>query len=79
MRALLELLPAAVILLPLIFGLRPGERTLVRLAERRSRQRPRRVVLATFAARTPPALPHISGGRLIARSLAGRAPPVAVT
>jgi hypothetical protein len=78
MRALLELLPAALVLLPLIFGLRPGERTLVRLAERRAR-RPRRVVVARLSAWTPPALLHISGGRLIARSLAGRAPPVAVT
>ena len=41
MHALLALLPAALILVPLILGRRPGEQALVRMIERRTRA-PRR-------------------------------------
>ena len=77
MHALLALLPAALILVPLLLGHRPGEHALVRMIERRRRPR-RRLLLGSTSTHTPPALVHISGGRLIARSLAGRAPPLTV-
>jgi hypothetical protein len=77
MHALLALLPAALILVPLVLGLRPGERVLVRLIERRRKPR-RRLVAGASSTHIPPALLHISGGCLIARSLAGRAPPLSV-
>jgi hypothetical protein len=78
LHAFLALLPAAAILVPLILGHRPGEHALVRMIERRRRPA-RRLVLAPPPAHTPPALLHVSGGRLIASSLAGRAPPAPVT
>ena len=78
MHALLALLPAALILVPLLFGHRPGEHALVRMIERRRQPRRRRLVHGSTSTHTPPALLHISGGRLIARSLAGRAPPLTV-
>jgi hypothetical protein len=77
MHLLLALVPAALILVPLVLGHRPGERALVRLIERRRRPH-RRLAAGSASTHTPPALLHSSGGRLIARSLAGRAPPLTV-
>lgn len=59
----------------LLSGYYPGERRLVAvLAGRRSRRRARPTRVAAVSARLPgPAL--ASGGALIARALAGRAPP----
>lgn len=68
----LTLLPVIAILLPLLFGVLPGERTLERLRARRAR--PRRRLPASIE---PPRLAIVvrRTGRLIAAALAMRPPP----
>lgn len=70
---MLYLLPALVLVLALLVKSYPGERLLVALATRRIRRVRARVcvLLAVRGIELP--VPH--GGRLIAVSLAGRAPP----
>jgi hypothetical protein len=67
----LYLLPALLLLLVLLVRRYPGERLLGVLAARRARRARTRVPAATRRIELP--VPH--GGRLIAVSLAGRAPP----
>jgi hypothetical protein len=71
--ALLYLAPAVLMAVPLFCGRYPAERALVRLASRR--RRPPR--LARDAPPKPPLMRRSPGrgARLIAHSLAGRAPP----
>jgi hypothetical protein len=71
---LLYLLPALVLVVALLIKRYPGERLLVVLAGRRARPR-RRARLLPAVRRIELPVPH--GGRLIAVSLAGRAPPPA--
>jgi hypothetical protein len=71
---LLYLLPALVLVVALLVKRYPGERLLVALAARRARPR-RRARLLPAVSRIE--LPVPRGGRLIAVSLAGRAPPPA--
>jgi hypothetical protein len=69
---MLYLLPALLLLLPLLAGRYPGERLLGALRVRRARGRARaRLMVGVRGIELP--VPH--GGRLIAVSLAGRAPP----
>jgi hypothetical protein len=72
--ALLYTAPALLLALPLAFGRFIGEQQLARLAERLAPRRTRQVPRGPAA---PPAAPELvlRGGRLIASSLAGRAPP----
>lgn len=71
----LLLAPAFLVALPLVFGRYLGEDKLVALRMRRApRLRPARAVSAL--PRSPRRL-RIAGGLLVARRLAGRAPPVA--
>jgi hypothetical protein len=72
----LYLLPAVLVFLPLLFGVRPGEEILVRLITRRRPRRTRRLPAHRVPRRRPPCLTG-SGGRLIARALASRGPPAA--
>jgi hypothetical protein len=69
----LYLLPALLLLLVLLARHYPGERLLGALVARRAR----RARVRVLAAVRRPALPVPHGGRLIAVSLAGRAPPPA--
>jgi hypothetical protein len=75
MSALFYALPALALLAALLLGRYPGER-LILAAATRSRRRPRR------APRTAPLLSPLEstatprGGDLLARALAGRAPPL---
>jgi hypothetical protein len=71
---LLYLLPALVLVVALLIKRYPGERLLAQLAARRARPR-RRARPLPAARRIELPVPH--GGRLIAVSLAGRAPPPA--
>ncbi len=69
---MLYLLPALLLLVPLLAKRYPGERLIGALRVRRARRHARvRAALARSAIELP--VPH--GGRLIAVSLAGRAPP----
>jgi hypothetical protein len=74
----LSLVPAFALALPLVAGRYLGERTIVRLAAARRRPRRRRATAAPTV-RRPPAAHHGHGGLLLARRLAGRAPPRALT
>jgi hypothetical protein len=75
--SLLYLAPAVLMAIPLLWGRFPAERVLVRLASRRRRRRrptaSHRASPRGRVARRPP----VRGARLIAHSLAGRAPPCA--
>jgi hypothetical protein len=73
LHALLCLLPAAVVAIPLLARRFPGERALLALrrAEPRHWPRPRRCALP----RRPGVLLVVRGGLLIGRSLAVRPPP----
>lgn len=73
--AVLYLAPAAILGLLLCTGRYPGERLILRLAARR-RHRQRRRPLAIIAVSTHRS--RIAGGRLLARKLASRGPPVVV-
>ncbi|HXA54995.1 MAG TPA: hypothetical protein VNV37_09000 [Solirubrobacteraceae bacterium] len=70
----LYVLPAALLMLALACGRYPGERVLMRLRRMPSRRAPR-AASAPAPRRRPATL--MRGGRLIAVSLAGRAPPLA--
>ena len=72
---LLCLAPSALIGVLLLLGRFPGERVLVALARRRA---PRRARAALGRPRASEAL-LARGGRLVAASLAGRAPPALLT
>ena len=67
---LLLLTPAIVLAIVLLFGRYPGEELLVRARARRRRRRRRDTRLVPIAP-----VRRIGGGLLLARSLAGRAPP----
>ena len=72
--ALAYLAPALLILLPLLGGRYPGDEALARIAGRRSRPAHRPpAALPLRRRRIGALLPR--GGRLVAASLAGRAPP----
>jgi hypothetical protein len=71
MSALLHLVPAVLLLLSVWLGRYPGEQ---RILAFRARTRPRRARAATRTARRL-GLMLPRGGRLLAASLAGRAPP----
>jgi hypothetical protein len=70
------LAPAALIFLPLLGGLYPGDEALVRAAARRTgtRWRPSAAAPPPRRRRSGALLPR--GGRLVGAALAGRAPPV---
>jgi hypothetical protein len=72
---MLYLLPALVLVLALLVKRYPGERLLVALAARRVRHVRARARLLPAVRGIELPVPH--GGRLIAVSLAGRAPPPA--
>jgi hypothetical protein len=75
----LSLVPVFALVLPLMAGRYVGERTIARLADaRHAAHRRRRVAAAAPPARRAPAGRHGHGGLLLARRLAGRAPPVAL-
>lgn len=66
-------LPAAALFGALLLGKRPGETLITRLREAR---RPRRVLRRAFQSTGRPAeRRRVAGGTLLARRLAGRAPP----
>jgi len=69
------LLPALLLFAVLLFGRRPGEQLIVELHARRARRRRELRVAASFRRGEAASVPR--GGRLIARALAGRAPPTA--
>jgi len=66
--------PAAALFIALLLGRAPGEALLTRLRERRAIPRRRARVLQ--GQRRPTKARRISGGTLLARRLAGRAPPL---
>jgi hypothetical protein len=73
--ALIYLVPALLIMLPLLSGRYPGDDALVRAA-RRARPRRKRIPAARSSRRRAPIsvlLPR--GGQLVGAALAGRAPP----
>jgi hypothetical protein len=70
----LVFLPAAVLFAALVSGHAPGEALVTRLREMRHPPR-RRVRLPTGGARRGKEARRTSGGTLLARRLAGRAPP----
>jgi hypothetical protein len=72
----LSLVPVFALLLPLVAGRYVGEQTIARLAGARRAARRRRPSAAPRA-RRPMAVHHGHGGLLLARRLAGRAPPAA--
>jgi hypothetical protein len=72
---LLLFLPVAALFAALLMGRTPGEALLTRLREARTPKRPRRHLSPSTARREDRR--HISGGTLLARRLAGRAPPLA--
>lgn len=74
---LLYLLPALLIFVPLLLGRRPGEDAFTRIVDRarRAKRRVRLPLLGTPAPSTKREGSRLTGGRLIAQSLAGRAPP----
>jgi hypothetical protein len=74
----LSLLPAFALALPLVAGRYLGERTIGRLAAARRPARRRRATVAAPVRRRL-AAHHGHGGLLLARRLAGRAPPRALT
>jgi hypothetical protein len=69
------LAPACALAVPLLAGRYLGEDTLERLRDRRARRR-RRVAVAPLAGARRAKAGFPRGGRLIARGLAERAPPV---
>ena len=71
--ALLYLAPALLLATALLAGRYPGERALERIAAQRRRPRPTR----SSSTREPRTRPcgTVHGGLLLARALAGRAPP----
>jgi hypothetical protein len=74
---LLYLLPALLIFVPLLLGRRPGEDAFTRIVDRarRAKRRVRLPLLQTSPRSGTSAKARATGGRLIAHSLAGRAPP----
>ncbi len=66
-------LPLLLVLVPLIAGRYPGERALEALARRWRRRQPRSV--AAVARQRGRRVSAVFGGRLVACSLGGRAPP----
>jgi hypothetical protein len=72
---LISLIPAFALVIALLLGRYPGERTIARLAasvvERTTRPRAPRAI----ASRRRPAFAALRSGELIARSLATRPPP----
>jgi hypothetical protein len=74
----LSLVPAFALVLPLMAGRYVGERTIARLADARHGAHRRRVAAAAPRVRRGPAARHGHGGLLLARRLAGRAPPAAL-
>lgn len=72
-QALVYLLPALVLIIPLLARRYPGERRLVALASTRRPRRPRAGARLTSYARILLSVPR--GGQLIASSLAVRPPP----
>jgi hypothetical protein len=73
MTALLYALPAFALLVALLLGRYPGERLIAVAA--RARRRPRRAARATTRRAPLDSTPTPRGGELLARALAGRAPP----
>jgi peptidoglycan/LPS O-acetylase OafA/YrhL len=71
---LMFMLPALALAAILFAGRYPGERVIARLGSPRARRLPRRA--KGFAAPRARPLRQPRGGRLIAASLAGRAPPL---
>jgi hypothetical protein len=69
----LVFLPVALLFFVLLLGRRPGEALLTRLRERW--HRPQRRVGPLVRAGNPSERRRVSGGTLLARRLAGRAPP----
>jgi hypothetical protein len=69
----LLLTPALLLALPLLAGRYVGERTLRRLAHTRPERRPRAAEPRVALRRSATVLAH--GGLLLARRIAGRAPP----
>jgi hypothetical protein len=79
-QGLLGLLPAAAALLVLLSGRYPGDEALTAAALRRARPSRRRFAGTPCAPRRrPPRTERPRGGALVGLSLAGRAPPCAVS
>jgi hypothetical protein len=74
MSALFYALPALALLAALLVGRYPGERLIIAVAAR-SRRRPHRATRATARRAPLDSNPAPRGGDLLARALAGRAPP----
>jgi hypothetical protein len=72
----LSLVPAFLLALPLVAGRYVGEQRIARLAAGRRPDVPRGLA-AVLPVRTRAAAERIDGGLLLARRLAGRAPPLA--
>jgi hypothetical protein len=69
-------LPLLALLASLLFGRYPGLETAMRLAERIAVPARPRIAAALSAGRPRPSAAHAAhGGRLLALSIAGRAPP----
>jgi hypothetical protein len=73
--AILFLLPALALIVPLLLRRYPGERLLVELSRRRYERRPR--PRSSVAIVRPSPVLAVRGGLLLARSLAVRPPPLA--
>jgi len=73
---LVSLVPAFLLALPLVAGRYVGEQRIARLAAGRRPDVPRGLA-AVLPVRTRAAAERIDGGLLLARRLAGRAPPLA--
>jgi hypothetical protein len=74
MTALFYALPALALLVVLLLGRYPGEHLIIAVAER-ARRRPHRAARATTLRAPLGSTPAPRGGELLARALAGRAPP----
>ncbi len=75
MSALFYALPAFALLVALLLGRYPGERLILAAAARSRRPRPRRAVRSAPGRAPLDRSPTLRGGDLLARALAGRAPP----
>jgi hypothetical protein len=74
--AVLPVLPLLLLLVSLLLGLYPGSEAIVRLAERIATRGRAAAESLRQSRPQPPRRGAVRGGLLLARALAGRAPPV---
>jgi hypothetical protein len=72
---LISLIPALALVLALLLGRYPGERTIARLAETVASRSERHRAPRTLPPRRRPVFSALRAGELLARSLATRPPP----